>query len=170
MSEAANMSEKHDRLSPGTSLVDSAVKRIDMAFNYKVVMVKKHGASASPTWEEVQAFENTWAAYQTHIRLGTNSGQAGRLDIAISEYLQAIKIFDGDVAYAYLGGCLVRLNRFDEAVLMLNEAIARNPNSAVSFYNRIIANRNLGNMRAVVSDFDQLEVLDPTLASRVRKR
>lgn len=90
----------------------------------------------------------------------------GRYDKALQEYEQALQA-DASNLHALRGKArsLMQLQRYDEALAVFNEAIARQPDFAASYANRGILYDRMGDYRHAMQDYETALRLDPEIAA-----
>ena len=93
----------------------------------------------------------------------------GELDIAISDYNEAIRL-NPTTAYGNRGLVWRAKGEYDKAISDYSEALRRNPNDAITYSNRGAAWTALGKHGKAIADFDQALRIDPTLASAYANR
>ena len=100
----------------------------------------------------------------TLVNRGIINMQAKKIDAALADYDAAIKLAPATAeAWINKGIALVQIgNRYDEAVALLTEGIARSPKQpAVAYYSRAIAYEGLGRSRQAYEDYSRAAQLDP---------
>ena len=91
------------------------------------------------------ALQVTTGNYMAHHNLGTQLAREGKLDEAVREYVEAIRIKpDYADAYTNLGLALMLQERKSEALQVLGEAVRLNPKHAEAHNNLGVLLKNLG--------------------------
>jgi tetratricopeptide (TPR) repeat protein len=102
--------------------------------------------------------------------------QAGRFEVAASDFKKAISIADdtGEPIeaewFAGAGLCYGELGRNDEAVSEMNNAIARKPDEPVFYCNRGWLFHNLGRLEEAERDLTRAVEIDPAYAKAYKNR
>jgi tetratricopeptide (TPR) repeat protein len=111
--------------------------------------------------DEALALEHRAA---TLVNRGIVQMQARKLDAAIADFDEAIRLRP-ETAEAYINKAIAlqRMGgRDDEAVALLSEGLARNPlRPEVAYYQRAVANEELGRVRAAYEDYSRAAALAP---------
>jgi tetratricopeptide (TPR) repeat protein len=81
----------------------------------------------------------------------------------VADSTQAISAFDGLApAYVNLGAGLIGLKRYEEALAVLNKAIALGGDDPeLAYFNRALAKENLGDIRGAYLDYHEAAGLNP---------
>lgn len=100
----------------------------------------------------------------TLVNRGIVQMQARKLDAAIADFDEAIKLRP-ETAEAYVNKAIAlqRMGgRDDEAVALLSEALDRNPlRPEIAYYQRAVANEELGKVREAYEDYSRAAALAP---------
>jgi tetratricopeptide (TPR) repeat protein len=88
----------------------------------------------------------------------------GRLEEAVRDYGQALKLRTEAATYNGRGNALARLNRPDEALADYNAAIALRPGYGLAYYNRGNIEFNAGGLDLALRDYDHAIELMPSYA------
>lgn len=84
---------------------------------------------------------------------------------------QATTVAPDDLSLrANLGGVLLELERFEEAIEQLSAVLARDPRNTQAFYNRALAHQGLKAHEAAVADYTHALALQPDLAPAYSNR
>ena len=102
----------------------------------------------------------------TLINRGIVQMQKQKLTGAIADFDEAIRLQPGSAeAYINKGVAVFRLGRNDEALALLSEGIARGPlRPAIAYYQRAVANEELGRVREAYEDYSRAAELAPEWA------
>jgi len=110
--------------------------------------------------------KNNWVA---HGRLGLVLSKEGRLDDAIREYREALRLKPDDADTHYdLGNALCRKQLWDEAISQYREDLKLNPDDAGGHNNLGVALFHKGNLNEAVSEFQETLRLKPDYADARR--
>jgi tetratricopeptide (TPR) repeat protein len=100
----------------------------------------------------------------TLVNRGIIQMQARRFDAAIADFDEAIRLRP-EVAEAYVNKAIAlqRLGgRTDEAVALLSQGLERNPvRPEIAYYQRAVANEDLGRVREAYEDYSRAAALAP---------
>jgi len=103
---------------------------------------------------------------EKHYNAGVELQEQGRLEEAIGEYDEAIRL-DPQYALAYTnrGAAYAYLGEYQEAIADFTRAIEINPEGALAYYNRGFAHKLLGEKAQAIADFEKVITLtaDPQL-------
>ena len=103
---------------------------------------------------------------EKHYNAGVELQEQGRLEEAIGEYDEAIRL-DPQLALAYLnrGAVYNEKNEFSKAIADCDKAIELAPNLFEAYYNRGLAYAELGEKAEATADFEKVIALsdDPQL-------
>jgi len=103
--------------------------------------------------------KNNWVA---HGRLGLVFSKQGRLDDAIREYREALRLNPDDADTHYdLGNALCRKRLWDEAISQYREDLKLNPDDPGGHNNLGVALFQKGNLKEAVSEFQETLRLKP---------
>lgn len=100
----------------------------------------------------------------TLVNRGIVQMQARRLEAAIADFDEAIRLQPGSAeAYINKAIALQRMGgRTDEAIELLSEGLARNPiRPEIAYYQRAVANEDLGRVRQAYEDYSMAASLAP---------
>ena len=103
----------------------------------------------------------------TLVNRGIIQMHAKRLDAAVADFDEAIRLRPETAeAYVNKGVVLLRMgNRSQEALALLSEGISRGPlRPAIAYYQRAIANEELGRVRDAYEDYSRAAELAPEWA------
>jgi tetratricopeptide (TPR) repeat protein len=101
-----------------------------------------------------------------HAALGRALLRSGHLEAAAVQFQQALDLQPGDLwANFYSGLCSYRQAHFEDALIAFNACVALAPDRAWCFYNRSLANKQLGRQEKAFQDIHTAQRLDPTLAA-----
>ena len=108
---------------------------------------------------------------EQHYNAGAELKEEGRLEEAIAEFTEAIRL-DPDFALAYSsrGYLYVETGRYDQAIEDLDEAIRLNPKDAIAHLNRGRVYSILGHYDEAIRDFDETIRLNPQDAKAYSNR
>ena len=94
--------------------------------------------------------------------LGAFNQEMGRIEIALSNLYQAIKLNDKNpLAWLGLGHMHKKMGQYEAAVVDIDRAIELDPNNAGTWIERGEVKREMGQYEAAVADFDRALELDP---------
>lgn len=100
-----------------------------------------------------------------HFNAGLEYQEQGRLQEAIAEYDEAIRLNPLDaVAYNNRGNAYNDLGQLERAIADYDEAIRLNPQFAEAYSNRGITYYNLGQLEQAIEDYDETIRLNPEYA------
>jgi len=100
----------------------------------------------------------------THVNRGIIHLRRGSYDMAMSDFDRAISV-DPALAEGYInrGAALLRQQNYRGAVEAISQGLERSPEDpAQAYYNRAVANEELGNVRAAYNDYRRAAELRPT--------
>ncbi len=102
---------------------------------------------------------------QAHCHLATALAKRGRVDDAIAQYREALRIEPREIgALSSLGGALLQQGKTDEAIGFLTEAVRLNPGYANAQYNLGLAMAEKGRFDEAVARYAEALRLDPGFA------
>ena len=110
---------------------------------------------------------------EKHYNAGVELQEQGRLEEAIGEYDEAIRL-DPQLALAYLnrGAVYNEENEFSKAIADCDKAIELDPNLFEAYYNRGLAYAELGEKAEAIADFEKVIAVtdDPELIEMARQQ
>ena len=100
-----------------------------------------------------------------HYNVGVELWEEGRLEEAIAEYDEAIRLDPQDAVAQYSrGNFYLNLGQYEKAIHDFDEAIRLDPDLALAYNSRGDAYAYLGQYERAIHDFDETIRLDPDLA------
>lgn len=128
------------------------------------------------TWERISVWKNDDALYNDIVEKnpdiyfgyylrGNLKNSQGKLQEALQDYTQAIRLKNPELAELYTSRGLVYYNLGDKKSAMLdyNKAIELNPEMAEAYNNRGAAYFGLGNIKSALIDLNKAILLNPKL-------
>jgi tetratricopeptide (TPR) repeat protein len=102
----------------------------------------------------------------TFVNRGILRARAGNADGALADYTAALSVGGNDgEAYLNRSVTLIALHRYADARKDADEAIAHQAlHLEVAYYNRAVANENLGDVQAAYADYKMAQSIAPTFA------
>ncbi len=115
----------------------------------QAIAVCQHGLDSHPD------------AYKLHNLLGILFSQIDRIEDAIVEFHEALKIMTVSDIYSNLGAMLASQGKFDQAIDVYNKAILLEPNNVKAYYNLARILMQKGNVTQAIVEFRRVIELDP---------
>jgi len=133
-------------------------------------------ASAALTWRQLGYWKGNLSLYRHTLDVTTGNylilnnygialAQEGRLDEAILQYQEALRIWPNSAnAHVNMGAALAHQGKYAEAIGHYNEALRRIPDYALAHGNLGKALASLGRLDEAIAHYDEALRLDPSLA------
>ncbi len=121
--------------------------------------------NAAEQQEEERRERQASLTAQDRFRRGLRAAKEGRLQEAVEEYTEAIRMNPGYAsAYNNRGNLYRKLNKYQEALEDYNKALELDPDYALAYYNRGNLYRELNEHQKALEDYNKALELDPDYA------